>query len=763
MKFKISETDIYFPFDMIYKEQYEYIKTLSSITTQKTNGIIEMPTGTGKTVSLFSYYLSYKIQNPEKLKKIIYCTRTISQLEKATEELKKVSDLLSKNGFIPPVCTVLSARKSLCINEEVRKFKERNKIDAECKKKIVYKISEKCDYYENYQEEFNNVFNKKNNNGNYKETYFEDKFEEDLTNKVNVGPRDENLNKIMSEKKISKNKTVFNIEDLLKFGDDNKMCPYYSARNISQSADIVICNYPYILDDKVNHIILKDLEKESVVIIDEAHNIDSVCIESKTIRLDKQVIDFAFKNLKELKEVYNERKIENFEAFEKEYKKLLMKLTKDQQNKMSSIEELQIMPGNIRKVTHFFSFLKRLLNFINNFLRQKEVLLYDPQTFLQLLKEETHIDEQALKFASARLNSLVHTLNFEKIENLIPLQMVLQFGETLQNPEGFKIIFEPFYDTGKTISPLLQLTCLDASLAMKDLLSTTNSVILTSGTISPMDLYSTILGIEKSINVSIEPKWIRNSINPLVVGRASDQSLLTSAFSERGNSIVSKNYGELLLDFSKYIPDGIVCFFPSYSYMEEIVTDWKKLGLIEEIIKNKLLFIETKDQNQTSEALQNYKNAIERGRGGIFLCVARGKVAEGVDFKNHLGRCAFVIGIPFQYTKSRALLCRTDFLEKKFGISQKEFVLFDAMKQTAQCLGRVVRGKMDYGIMVLADSRYNDDKISALPKWIKTFLKPENLKLQSNLAVQLVKRFFVEMTKQIEISKEIYYTQDDFN
>ena len=82
-------------------------------------------------------------------------------------------------------------------------------------------------------------------------------------------------------------------------------------------------------------------------------------------------------------------------------------------------------------------------------------------------------------------------------------------------------------------------------------------------------------------------------------------------------------------------------------FMEEIVTEWKKLGLIEEILRHKLLLLETKSQKETSVALKNYKNAIERGRGGIFLCVARGKVAEGVDFKDHLGRCAFVIGIPF--------------------------------------------------------------------------------------------------------------------
>jgi DNA excision repair protein ERCC-2 len=45
------------------------------------------------------------------------------------------------------------------------------------------------------------------------------------------------------------------------------------------------------------------------------------------------------------------------------------------------------------------------------------------------------------------------------------------------------------------------------------------------------------------------------------------------------------------------------------------------------------------------------------------------------------------------------------YLRDEFAIQEKDFLSFDAIRQAAQCLGRVVRGKSDYGMMVLADSR----------------------------------------------------------
>jgi hypothetical protein len=74
--------------------------------------------------------------------------------------------------------------------------------------------------------------------------------------------------------------------------------------------------------------------------------------------------------------------------------------------------------------------------------------------------------------------------------------------------------------------------------------------------------------------------------------------------------------------------------------------------------KRKLVFIETKDIVETTLALSNFKAACSRGRGAIFLSVARGKVAEGIDFDHHFGRMVILFGIPFQYTLSHTLRAR---------------------------------------------------------------------------------------------------------
>ena len=82
-----SELPVLFPYPRIYPEQYAYMCDLKRTLDAGGNCVLEMPSGTGKTVSLLSLIVAYQQFHPEK-RKLIYCSRTMSEIEKALAELK---------------------------------------------------------------------------------------------------------------------------------------------------------------------------------------------------------------------------------------------------------------------------------------------------------------------------------------------------------------------------------------------------------------------------------------------------------------------------------------------------------------------------------------------------------------------------------------------------------------------------------------------------------------------------------------------------
>ena len=80
------------------------------------------------------------------------------------------------------------------------------------------------------------------------------------------------------------------------------------------------------------------------------------------------------------------------------------------------------------------------------------------------------------------------------MEEVKTLSVITFFCELIfLHQEGFKIVHQPHPMDGNIADPLLTLSCLDCSLSMKPIWKAFPSVILTSGTISPIDLYPRIL------------------------------------------------------------------------------------------------------------------------------------------------------------------------------------------------------------------------------------------------------------------------------
>jgi DNA excision repair protein ERCC-2 len=245
MKFFIDDLPIIFPYDRIYPEQYAYMCDLKRTLDATGHCVLEMPSGTGKTVSLLSLIVSYQQFFPVK-RKLIYCSRTVPEIEKALAELKRlmgyrisVAETTEQRAKEEAFTGLgLTSRKNLCIHPEVSKEKKGKVVDARCR---------------------------------------------DLTNSaavnkaraepgsVEVCSFHENMNEVPYENLLPPG--VWTLADVLQHGRDSGTCPYFTIRRSMPFVDVIIYSFHYLLDPKVAEQVSKEMSKDSIVVFDEAHNI----------------------------------------------------------------------------------------------------------------------------------------------------------------------------------------------------------------------------------------------------------------------------------------------------------------------------------------------------------------------------------------------------------------------------------------------------------------------------------------------------------
>ena len=124
--------------------------------------VLEMPSGTGKTVSLLSLIVAYQQYFPEH-RKLIYCSRkwplpidtgntksiigTMSEIEKALAELKALMKYRSEQlGHEEDFRGLgLTSRKNLCLHPSVKREKSGAIVDARCRSLTAGFVKDKKD------------------------------------------------------------------------------------------------------------------------------------------------------------------------------------------------------------------------------------------------------------------------------------------------------------------------------------------------------------------------------------------------------------------------------------------------------------------------------------------------------------------------------------------------------------------------------------------------------------------------------------------
>lgn len=726
MKLNVDGLLVYFPYDYIYPEQFLYMQELKRALDAKGHCVLEMPSGTGKTVSLLALITAYMQANPLEVTKLIYCSRTVPELEKVVEELRSLMEYyLEETGEVPNfIGLALSSRKNMCVHPEVSQERDGKVVDGKC-----------------HQLTASFVRNRHKSNPNTPVCNFYEDFDSNGRN-VPLPPG------------------IYGLDDLRDYGRQHGWCPYFLARYAINQAHVVIYSYYYLLDPKIAELVSKELSRQSVVVFDEAHNIDNVCVESMSVKITRRTIDKCNQNIEDLSKQIKGIKDVDENRLKNEYKRMVEGLRETNvaretdmvlANPVIPDEILQeAIPGSIRNAEHFVGFMKRFVEYLKTRLRVQHVVSETPPSFLKDCQSKVCIDRKPLRFCSERLSSLLRTLELADIKDYSALSLVANFATLISTyTKGFCLIIEPFDDRTPSISnPIMNFSCLDATIAVKPIFDRFQSVVVTSGTLSPLDMYPKILDFQPVTMATFTMTLARPCICPMIVSKGNDQVAISSKFETREDIAVTRNYGNLLVDLVTVVPDGVVCFFTSYIYMETIVAAWYEQGIIDQIQKHKLLFVETQDAAETSLALLNYQKACENGRGAVLLSVARGKVSEGIDFDHHYGRAVIMFGVPYVYTQSRILKARLEYLRDNYQIRENDFLTFDAMRHAAQCVGRALRGKTDYGIMVFADKRFSRaDKRGKIPRWIQEHLTDNLCNLSTDEALQVAKRFLRQMAQ----------------
>lgn len=264
MKFQLEDVTVYFPYDHIYPEQYHYMLDLKRSLDARGHCLLEMPTGTGKTIALLSLITSYSISHPKSPTKLLYCTRTVHEMEKTLAELRHLHSVLPQSHRT--LALGLSSRKNLCINPlPLSASSSRDSLDSACRKLTASWVrslaAEKpetplCEFFENFDRA------------------------------MNSGPD-----------ALMLPSGVYTLQDLRAVGKEKGICPYFLARQMIKYANVVVYSYQYLLDPKVAGIISREMQSDCVVVFDEAHNIDNVCIEALSVSVRKQTLDGATRNL----------------------------------------------------------------------------------------------------------------------------------------------------------------------------------------------------------------------------------------------------------------------------------------------------------------------------------------------------------------------------------------------------------------------------------------------------------------------------------
>ena len=501
------------------------------------------------------------------------------------------------------------------------------------------------------------------------------------------------------------------IEDLLEYGARKMRCVYHMSLVLLSTAKLVFCPYNHVLDPRVKGTLEISLVG-GILIIDEGHNVEDVCQENGSFSATKDDFAFAIKMVKNM----------------------------TNQGLEVSDDDIMFVISLLGHVANWFGALARGLRFSRTTqheeLDMKKVLLQWDRTMQNWPRAEAAMAAviTAKKDRRHVLPAPVLTL----LENLFVV-FNLCFSDNMMHCNDYRVAVT----TGENENrDTILCALMNPGLIFRCIAREASTVIISSGTLSPLDTFAAELQTKFETTVSAPHIVGKDQVAGFILTNALDGTVFSSAFAhlQTNEADVILGLGHVLELLLPVIPDGVLFFVPSYPFLDKMSTLWKSSGILNNLRHIKPVFFESR--NPQKRTYDKYLEAINQQRGGLLIGVCRGKMSEGMDFVDEQARAVFVFGVPYPAYFSTEVKMKREYNDACGGpVTGKMWYEAQAFRALFQAVGRCIRHGGDYGSLILIDSRF-PSFVDRFPVWMRQSFR-------SNLGVSDIKSqltsFYSEM------------------
>eukprot|EP00743_Colponemidia_sp_Colp-15_P010716 GILK01011837.1.p1 GENE.GILK01011837.1~~GILK01011837.1.p1 ORF type:complete len:858 (+),score=121.79 GILK01011837.1:230-2803(+) len=513
----------------------------------------------------------------------------------------------------------------------------------------------------------------------------------------------------------------YDIEELAALGRKLHLCPYYGAKEAISDSELVVAPYASVLHRATRESLGISL-KNKILIFDEAHNLVDAINRLYSITLTYQQLAASLSQVSLYRDKYERRlKPKNLIYISQlvTILKTMLKFLTPAADGVSGVHRSQDEPTSQMVTINDFMFELRIDN-VNLF----NLLRYCKEA--ELAKKLHGFME---RHESSILNEDQSAAGEDDMPQSTVIRTVLDFIEALTNSDqdGRVLIAK----TGMASQRYFKFVMLNPAVHFHDIVNQAYSVIFAGGTLQPLSEFETILSRVSADRLhffSCDHVIPDENLLALSLSSGPTNVEFDFTFSNRSSDTQIDELGRVLLNMASVVPQGVVVFLPSYAYEAVVLTRWATTGLVDKLAAKKRIFREPRCSSAVEEVLQLYATAIQKEGGALLFSVVGGKMSEGINFSDGLGRCIVMVGLPFANLYDPELKEKMSFMDSQRtltgnGLTGREYYENICMKAVNQSIGRAIRHINDFATIVLIDRRYSTEQIcSKLPKWIASRL-----------------------------------------